>query len=190
MGTRIEIQQAGGRDRDELRAMQAASFRILGGPFYDEDVVESFIADVGTMDDYLLDDGTYFKAVEDGRIVGSGGWSCRTPTYISRGAAELPTSHVARASVRSVFVHPDCARRGIARAIMARIETEIAAAGFATAALAATLSGIAFYRRLGYRSGQPLALRLPNELTFVALRMEKSIAGRPCGAGRASQQPA
>ncbi len=174
MSTAIQILRAGHADRDELRAMQAASMRILGAPFYEPEVIESFIADVGTMDDGLLDEATYFKVVADGRIVASGGWSRRTPAYQARAEGAAPPP--ATATVRSVFVHPDHARRGIARTILALVEDEIARAGFPVARLTATLSGVPFYRRLGYRSGRPVTLRLAGQLEFPALAMEKPLA--------------
>jgi GNAT superfamily N-acetyltransferase len=77
--------------------------------------------------------------------------------------------------VRSVYVHPDHVRLGIARQLMSLIETNIAQAGFAIAALEATLNGIPFYRRLGYRGGAPAVFRLPRGLLLVGLSMEKPI---------------
>jgi GNAT superfamily N-acetyltransferase len=179
MDTRIRIEPADWPDRDALLTMQAHSFRTLGAPYYDEDVIESFIAQIGTMDDALLRDGTYYKAVAHGRIVGSGGWSLRTPGYALRSdeAGRDPGPGRARATVRSVFVHPAAAGRGIARTLMAVVEAEMGAAGFATASLAATLSGLPFYRRLGYRSGRPVAMDLREGRVLVALSMEKALSG-------------
>ena len=55
------------------------------------------------------------------------------------------------ATIRSIFVHPAWARRGVMRRLMAEIEGDVLSAGIRTAALTATLTGIPFYRRLGYR---------------------------------------
>jgi GNAT superfamily N-acetyltransferase len=157
--------------------MQVVSFRELGAPFYDEDIIEGFIGSVGTMDDALLDDGTYLVAVAEGRIVGSGGWSWRVPGYAVHANAAAASQGVRNAKARSLFVHPHYARRGIARMLMATIESEIAAAGFHTVMLAATLSGIPFYRRLGYRSGEPVTIALPNGRMLATLAMMKTLAG-------------
>jgi GNAT superfamily N-acetyltransferase len=157
--------------------MQAHSFRTLGAAYYDDDVIEAFISGIGTMDDTLLDDGTYFVAKSEDRIAGCGGWSWRTPAYTARMANTAITPSVTKATVRSVYVHPDFARRGIARAIMATIEAHIIAAGFHAASLTATFSGIPLYRRLGYRGGQSVSLELGNSLTFVGLSMQKTFAG-------------
>jgi GNAT superfamily N-acetyltransferase len=161
--------------------MQALSFRTLGAAYCDDDVIEAFISGIGTMDDTLLEDGTYFAATAQGRIVGCGGWSWRTPAYTSHMTAAPTAASVTKATVRSLYVHPDFARRGVARAIMTAIEAEIMAAGYGTSSLTATLSGIPLYRRLGYRSGQPVALRLPDELTFVGLGMTKHFSQQTVG---------
>jgi GNAT superfamily N-acetyltransferase len=174
MSTDIEIRFAKMSDLQELKNLQAHSFRVLGAPYYGSDVVEAFI-EVGTMDPALLDEGTYLAAVSGGRVVGCGGWCLRTPSYatyiVGRAAPGGPT-----ATVRSVYVHPSFARKGIARALMAAIEVNIAAAGLKVVSLAATLSGIPLYRRLGYRGEEPIILRLPTGHQIMTLAMTKCLA--------------
>ena len=145
MSTEILIRLAGLADRDELRAMQAQSFRELGAACYERSVIEAFISVIGTMDDSLLEQGTYYAAVAGGAIVGCGGWSDRTPGYAVHAVEASGRAQVGKATVRSIFVHPAWARRGIASTIMGLIEAEIAAAGFRTASLTATLSGVPLY---------------------------------------------
>ena len=175
MSSDIVIRFADPTDRRELRAMQALSFRTLGAPYYDGEVIDAFLASVGTMDDTLLHDGTFLAAVQGDRIVGCGGWSSRTPGYSSRIAGGPAPAPLRQATVRSIFVHPDFARRGIASAIMAAVEAEIAATNFGTAALTSTLSAIPLYRRLGYRGGTRTVLYLQGGLTFVGLGMAKQM---------------
>ena len=174
MSSEIRIRFASSADLQELIEMQALSFRVLGAPYYGSEVVEAFI-EVGTMDRSLIDDGTYFIATFDGRIVGCGGWSRRAPSYAAFMSGTVAISGVRAATVRAIYVHPEFARRGIASAVMATIEAEIAAAGFATASLAATLSGIPLYRRLGYRGEEPIILRLPTGHKIITVGMTKSL---------------
>lgn len=56
------------------------------------------------------------------------------------------------AGVRSVFVDPAAARRGLAWAMMAKIEADAVAHTIRKLRVTATLSGVAFYARLGYRA--------------------------------------
>src|SRR5690349_20908634 len=60
--------------------------------------------------------------------------------------------------IRSIYVDPMLARRGLGRLIMARVEAEISAAGFDEAELVATLNGVTFYGSLGFTPGRPVAL--------------------------------
>ncbi|RPI41735.1 MAG: hypothetical protein EHM67_07820 [Hyphomicrobiaceae bacterium] len=58
---------------------------------------------------------------------------------------------------------------------MGLIEAEIVAAGFRTASLTATLSGVPLYARLGYCATQSVALGLPEGLSFVGIAMTKDL---------------
>lgn len=164
-------------DRDPLRAMQALSMRTLAAGFYRAEAVEAFITEVGTLDDHLVDSGTYFVAVSGGGIVGCGGWSTGTAGYSRRLVGASDSGAASAAVVRAVYVHPSWARRGIARRIMAMAEAGMAAAGFERSSLTATLSGVSFYDSLGYSRGTPGALALPGGLEFGVLPMQKRLAG-------------
>lgn len=175
MSTIADIRRATRADRDMLHALQVQSIRELGAAYYDKDVIEAFIANVGTMDDRLLDDGTFFAAYFQGELVGCGGWTHRKPSYATHMATEAVRLLRPVATVRSIFVHPAFARRGFARRLMRKIETDIIAAGFVQASMAATLCGVPFYRQIGYRSAEPVVLRLPADLLFVGISMSKHL---------------
>lgn len=175
----LQIRFASRRDRGALLAMQAESLRTLGAAYYEDDVIEAFIENPGTMDVSLLDERNYFVALIGDEMVGCGGWTRRTPGYAARMAAAENSADSEAATVRSVYVHPRWARRGIARSLMKAIECDIRAAGFEQTALVATLSGIPLYRRLGYRCDQPVSLSLPGARTFVGLAMRKALTRVP-----------
>src|SRR5262249_24080698 len=74
----------------------------------------------------LSRDGTYFVAEVDGEIVGCGGWSRRRTLFggdqqPGREPTLLDPAHEP-AKIRAFFVHPEHARRGIGRALLARCE--------------------------------------------------------------------
>ena len=161
-------------DRQPIGDLHVLSMRRLGATFYEDDTIEAFLA-LGAIDDALLSAGTYY-VVEAGRtIVATGGWSTRRAGFESRRATAAPTDETEGANVRGVFVHPDFSRCGIARRMMNRIESEIVDAGFRGARLTSTLSGIPFYRSLGWRSGPPAVLNLPGDLIMVGLDMAKHL---------------
>jgi hypothetical protein len=66
MSIDLQIRRAGMRDRDALHAMQEASMRTLGSAYYDPELIEGFIARIDTMDDSLIEDGTYFVVESEG----------------------------------------------------------------------------------------------------------------------------
>lgn len=174
MNTTLTIRRSQPNECDELIAMQRASMRELGAACYDASAIEAFIAHVGTLDASLIDDGTFFSARIGRVLVASGGWTSRMPNDTSH----MPGSPDQRpdVTIRSIFVHPAWTRHGFARRLMAVIEDDIAAAGYDTAALKATLTGIPFYRQLGYRGQEPAVLRLPGDIVFFGLHMHKRLA--------------
>jgi len=173
MKTEITMRTAGRSDRDALRELQALSLRTLAAPFYDSEAIEAFIA-MGTMYDGLLDDGTFFVVNHGTTLIGCGGWSSRIPNYAKFAKGAAPEQE--DATVRSIFVHPDWGRRGVARRIMEKVEADIARAGFDQARLLATLSGVPLYRRLGWRSGDAVTLRLPGGFKLAGVDMHKRLA--------------
>jgi GNAT superfamily N-acetyltransferase len=88
--------------------------------------------------------------------------------------------------VRAVYVHPEAARQGVGRALMGWIERAMAAAGHARATLLATLPGLPLYRRLGWRDGERVVLRLPCGAALPAVGMDKALVA----AGAAQLQAA
>lgn len=123
------------------------------------------------LDRQLIADGTYFVVEEDGAIAGCGGWSRRATLYggdhsPGRDAALLdPAKDAAR--VRAMYTHPDFARRGVGRLILALCEDAARAEGFKRLELMGTKSGQPLYRSAGYevieeifdaRGGEPVPL--------------------------------
>src|ERR1700744_3706387 len=98
------------------------------------------------LDTQLVADRTYFILEALGRIAGCGGWSWRATLYggdhstALRNAAVLDPARDA-ARVRAMYTHPDFARRGVGRRILALCESAASQAGFSRVELMATLSG-------------------------------------------------
>lgn len=171
----INVRRARPEDRAALLELQAASFRTHGRHHYGAEVIEAFLAHVGTLDPGLIEDSTYFVIESEGELMACGGWSVRQPGYVLHAANDAdPGSLVPK--VRAVYVHPLMARQGLGRRIMATIEAEIAAAGHQRATLTSTLTGLPLYRALGYRGDAPVVLNLPGGHPFVGIAMEKQLA--------------
>ncbi len=166
------IRRARMSDRNRIRAMQTESMRVLSSRCYSREEIEAFLVYVGTMDDQLIEEGSYYVVEVGGRIVASGGWSRVRSNYVN---GKESAADPATAKMRSVFVHPAWARHGFGRMLMQRAEAEAFAAGYDKAELNALLSGVPFYRSLGYDTVRPIALNLPEKLLFRGMTMRKNL---------------
>ena len=141
-------------DRPAIGRLIEASARGLSRGDYDARQIEAAVASVFGVDTDLILDATYFVAERAGALVGCGGWSRRRTLfggdrYADRDAGELdPETEPAK--IRAFFVHPEHARRGIARAILSACEGEARARGFRSVELMATLPGLKLYEACGY----------------------------------------
>jgi len=165
-------------DREAIRELIAESARQLSREHYTDAQIEAAIATVFGVDSELIEDRTYFVAESSGVLIGCGGWSRRKTLfggdqYSARDAGYLdPQSEPAK--IRAFFIHPAHARKGIARAILSRCETEAKTYGFRALELMATLPGIAFYQSCGFTKvgSHNLELAAGIRLELVPMRKE------------------
>lgn len=173
------IRQATLEDREAMQQLIAASARLLSRQHYNDAQIEAAIATVFGVDTTLIEDGTYFVAESDGVFVGCGGWSRRKTLfggdqYSSRDVGYIdPRSEPAK--IRAFFIHPDHARKGIARAILARCEEEARAHGFRELELAATLPGVEFYKSCGFSERGTFDLDLVEGVKLELVPMRKEL---------------
>ena len=164
-------------DLPRLEPLVAAAIDRLQQGFLDEAQIRSSHAIMG-IDTQLIDDGTYFVAELDGRIVGCGGWSRRATLYgadhsAGRDAALLDPARDA-ARVRAMYTDPAFARRGVGRLILARCEAAAAAEGFRVVELMATLAGRPLYTVAGYEPVEDV-VEPAGGVPVPLVRMRKSL---------------
>ncbi len=142
-------------DLAALRTIMDAAIGELQRDFLTPDQIAASRAVMG-LDRQLVDDGTYFIALIGADIAGCGGWSRRATLYGGDHSAGLreprlldPACEPAR--IRAMYTHPDFARRGVGRALLAQCESAAQAAGFSACELMGTLSGLPLYLAAGYR---------------------------------------
>ncbi len=173
------VRQATLDDREAITELIAESARILSRKHYNDAQIDAAIATVFGVDTTLIEDGTYFVAEIDGTLAGSGGWSRRKTLfggdqYSSRDTGYLdPDSEYAK--IRAFFIHPDHARKGVARAILARCEDEARAFGFRGLELMSTLPGIEFYRSCGFSERGTFDLDLTEGVKLELVPMQKAL---------------
>jgi len=173
------IRKAVVSDRTAIQQLIAESARGLSRDDYSARQIEGAIKTVFGVDTNLILDGTYFVADNGGELVGCGGWSKRRTLfggdqYATRDGRELDPKTEA-AKIRAFFIHPDHARKGIARAILATCEAAAKAAGFQSLELMSTLPGIKLYRACGYMETGCTELDVGDDLTIGLVPMRKQL---------------
>lgn len=173
-----QVRQATLDDREAITRLIADSARHLSREHYDDAQIEAAIASVFGVDSTLIEDGTYFVAEQAGTLIGCGGWSKRKTLFGGDQFSDRDTAIIDPASepsrIRAFFVHPEHARKGVARAILSVCETEAKAHGFRALELLSTLPGIKFYEANGYSPMGDFDLELPGgvKLQFVPMRKQ------------------
>src|SRR5260370_10987233 len=167
-------------DRAAITQLIKDSARSLSRDDYSDAQIEGAIATVFGVDTNLIIDETYFVAESAGALIGCGGWSKRKTLfggdeYAARDASYLDPG-TEPAKIRAFFIHPNQARRGIARAILAACETEAKAAGFRSLELMSTLPGIKLYRACGYEGSDQFELKVGEGLTLGLVPMRKDMS--------------
>lgn len=166
-------------DRPAIQQLIKESARSLSREDYSDQQIEGAIATVFGVDTNLIIDGTYSVAESDGELIGCGGWSKRKTLfggdqYGTRDANYLDPSTEA-AKIRAFFIHPEHARKGIARAILDACEAEAKAAGFQALELMSTLPGIRLYESCGYAGGDRVELEVSEGVTIGLVPMRKHL---------------
>jgi N-acetylglutamate synthase-like GNAT family acetyltransferase len=167
-------------DAPAIEALMKESARALFPRFYDERQTASGVEHVAVLDPMLIDDGTFFVAEADGRLVACGGWSRRGKLYTGSGAGADdarpldPATEPAR--VRAMFVHADWTRRGLGMAILEACEAAARAEGFRELALMSTAPGVPLYRRYGFEALENVQVTLADGTVLAGVRMRKAIA--------------
>ena len=166
-------------DVTAIAAVMRESVQSFGRDVYTAQQIASALRYICRPDEQLIVDGTYFVAVSDGEIVGCGGWSRRRKVYsgsassVSENELLDPTSEPAR--IRSMFVRPSFARRGIGRAILQHSEQRAAAEGFRRLQLVAMRSAGTLYESSGYIAISDAPVVLEDGVVLECTLMEKGL---------------
>ena len=166
-------------DKPAIQDLIPVSVRGLQRAFYSDEQIEAALGSVFALDRQLILDETYFVVSHGNQMVGCGGWSRRGALFggdhhrVSEDVLLDPKKDPAR--IRAFFVHPDWARRGVARCILRSCEVAIQSAQFSEIQLVATLSGEPLYAALGYAIIERFEVLLANRVEFPVVRMGKSL---------------
>lgn len=175
----ISLRKATPADIPILQELIARSARGLSTDDYRPAQVEGALRGAFGVDSQLLKDETYFVAVENGVIIGCGGWSYRATLFGGDARGERdPTSldpQTQAAKIRAFFVDPAQARRGIGTMLLERCEQEAKSRGFSQVELMATLPGVKLYAARGYVGTEQISYDVGSGESIEFLPMRKNL---------------
>lgn len=173
------MRRATARDAAALNGLIRESVLGLGGERYSPAQLASALEHLFGVDTRLIDDGTYFVVEEGPALVACGGWSRRRTLFGGDRYADRVDDLLDRetepARIRAFFVHPEHARRGLGRLLLAACEREARDSGYRRLELMATLTGVPLYQRAGFRIVSRLDLELPDGIRFPLAKMQKDL---------------
>lgn len=155
------------------------SARALSPGFYTTAQTEAAIRYVFGVDTQLIVDETYYVAIDQGTIVGCGGWSWRSTLYggdqrpMGEGAVLDPALDAAR--IRAFFVGGAHARRGIGAALLRTCADAARGRGFRRLELMSTMPGVPFYAKLGFRELRRVVDSLPDGTPVEFVQMTRGV---------------
>jgi GNAT superfamily N-acetyltransferase len=164
-------------DIPALEILIPLSVRTLQAAHYSAAQMEMALGPVFGVDRQIIRDGTYFVAGQQDRIVGCGGWSFRKTQF--GGDRDRPDEDARldpkrdAARIRTFFIHPDLARRGIGRGILVACEAALQKAGFQSTELVGTLTGEPLYASFGYTVVERYEVPMSSGLTLPVVKMAK-----------------
>ncbi len=144
-----------------IQALISKSARILQSQYYKKSEIETALELVSGIEE-LIAVGSFLVAEYENKIIGCGGWA-------------IDTSESQKAEIRGFFVHPDYARRGVAKLLLTTCENECLHKGIQTLYLTATLSGEPFYKKCGFSEFGRFRQGLSNGESFELVKMAKEI---------------
>jgi GNAT superfamily N-acetyltransferase len=168
-------------DVPALQELIDRSVRALSVGFYSATQIDAAMNEVFGVDTQLIADGTYYVVDTPAGPAAAGGWSARRTLY---GGDQMkraddpkldPATDAAR--IRAFFVHPDWARRGLARQLYETCERAAYAAGFRGFELMATLPGVPLYHALGFTSVERVVSTLARGVDVPFVRMTRAVDG-------------
>jgi GNAT superfamily N-acetyltransferase len=172
-------------DVPELQALIARSVRELSADFYTPAQIEAALVAVFGVDTQLIADGTYYVIDSPSAAAAAGGWSFRRTLYGGdqmKGAVDpMLDAATEPARIRAFFVHPEWARRGLARQLYVECARAALAAGFRTFELMATLPGEPLYAALGFSAVERVAIPLGDGVELPLVRMTRRIGDENAG---------
>lgn len=165
----VTIRRAGRGDIAAVDALLARAYPRLLKADYPASVLVTALPLISRAQPALLMSGTY-NVAEDaaGRILGAGGWTAAFP-------GDPRPAEAGRANVRHVVTDDRATRRGVGRAVLARILAEARAAGMVWMHCLSTRTAVPFYQAMGFTALGTVTVALAPGIDFPAVAMRRDL---------------
>ncbi len=141
-------------DSQPIRELMDLAIHQLQTGYLSGDQIAASTASMG-LDTLLIEDATYFTVWHAQDLAGCGGWSRRATLYGGNHSAGRSTRLLdpssERGRIRAMYTHPDYTKLGVGRMILEASETAAYQEGFRSLEMAATMAGMPFYLKCGYK---------------------------------------
>ncbi|MGH6959632.1 MAG: GNAT family N-acetyltransferase [Dongiaceae bacterium] len=161
MPTDYIYRRAKPEDRGAILTFQRAAVAMIAAGQYPQALLDAVWATPAPDIGELIDAGRYFVAACSDWLVGGAGWQ----PYDKESAV-----------IRSVFVHPSHAGRGIGARLVAIAEESAVLADYPRIIVRSALHATGFYAKLGYAAGELRPVALGNGLQGEVRLMWKRAA--------------
>ena len=165
----LSVRRAEPADLSAVDRLLARSYPRLLAPDYPPSVMVTAVPIIARARPELLASGRYYLVLDcSGDVVGAGGYSLAAPGGRGghRGAPSPPLGHI-----RHVATDPDHVRRGVGRALMARIVKDAAREGVTRLECLSTLTAVPYYASFGFAQLGAVEIPLAAGIVFPAIRM-------------------
>lgn len=156
------------RDFDAVSALLKRAYPTLMAASYEADALAKALPAMTNANPALLTSGTYYVVVDEGRVIGCGGWTAEKP-----GSQEVEPG---LAHLRHFATDPDRARQGIGRRIYRQCVTDASRRGLTRFQAFASLNAEPFYQHLGLRRVEVIDIPLGPSIELASVLMEGPIA--------------
>ena len=177
----LAIRVANLTDFDALYTLAEAAAHSACAGDYTPVQVQTLLRCGLRVDVQLIRDRTCYVIEHARRVVACGAWSHRA-AWMGRihpddtgSPRDLLDPEVHPARLRAFFVHPEFARRGMGRVLVALCERLASAARFRELELLATPAGRRLFLACGFRDVEPMTQIFPNGVAVCTYRMVNAI---------------
>jgi len=158
----VQIRNSTIDDFAAVEAILARSYPKLLSADYAPSVLVTALPLISRAQPKLLSGGTYYVAVENGRVLAAGGWS------LDR--MDLNTGYV-----RHVVTDDRYLRRGLATQILEKCFAQSSARGVRALECWSTHTAVPFYEAMKFIVDGPMLVPLGGGIAFPAVRMRRDV---------------